>query len=253
MAIKGGVAGIAGPICAGKSTLGRFIESERGLEILSRYFPDTKFRYVYEATDEFARDAFYNDREKNSDEFELTQAGLRRQRHIWLSSFDGIAVLDRTLVEGFEVFATNSYEDEYLSHAAYDRYVQLIRDTCDRLGRHQLRSSKWLESTLFYMKVEDPEILCRRQAARGDPTEKIIPKGYHEAIIRKYGRLVADLKSQGQETYGKFRLPGPRVVELDGTSDININQKQLEEWTDLIGKEMSEMVNALKMLEGGLR
>ncbi len=98
------VIGIIGNIGAGKTTLGNFIVSEKGKEILSEYIPDHNIRYFHERVDEAAKELFYEDRRLFTDELELIQARLRALRHTLAQKHNGLILFDRTLIEGSETF-----------------------------------------------------------------------------------------------------------------------------------------------------
>ena len=235
------VIGLVGNIGAGKSTLGNFIMSKRGKEILAEYIPDHNIRYFKEKVDEAAKELFYGERRVYTDELELIQARLRSLRHTLAAKHNGIVLFDRTLIEGSETFRRNSFEDGYMTHHANTEYDQIIRNTTDRLGRDTERITMWLETILVYIKVKDPFILQSRQIARADPKESIIPVEYFESLNKIYNKFIEAAK----EIYGKWGLRSPRIVILDGSVDINEHPEILEEHTRKIAMEIKKEMDGV--------
>lgn len=233
------VIGLVGNIGAGKSTLGNFLMSKRGQEILSEYIPDHNIRYFQEKVDEAAKELFYGERRIYTDELELIQARLRSLRHTLAAKHNGLVIFDRTLIEGSETFRRNSFEDGYMTHSANSEYDQIIRNTTDRLGRDNERIVTWLESVLVYLKVKDPHILQARQIARADPKESIIPVEYFESLNKIYSRFIEASK----EIYGKWGLRSPKIIILDGSIDINEHPEIIEEHTRKIASELKKDID----------
>ncbi|MBS3112072.1 deoxynucleoside kinase [Candidatus Woesearchaeota archaeon] len=260
MAISGGIAGIMGNIGAGKSTLANFLQSKRGLEILREHIPEKiPIRIINEPTDPYARKAFYSDREKYTDRFEISQAHLRILRHIFANRFNlddktkkeepGIVIFDRTLIEGYSIFGLNSFDDGFLTHRGLEEYNDLIRNACDELGRNFPRECSWLESTLFYLEVIDSKILQKRQSERDDVDGSDggqIPLEYLQKINKRYEDLTINTK----EYYKKFGLSDPKIIKLNGSINIREKPEHLEECADKMGKNIWEMVEACSDLSG---
>ncbi|MBI4450926.1 deoxynucleoside kinase [Candidatus Woesearchaeota archaeon] len=226
------VIGLIGNIGAGKSTLGSFIASEAGRNILDEYHHDHDLRYFHESVDEAAKELFYKNRKKHTDPFEIVQAELRVLRHTLAFEHAGIVFFDRTLIEGSETFRRNSFRDGYLTHRANEAYDSIVKGACDNLGRDAESQPRWLESLLVYLKVDDPKILQQRQVGRGDAKEKIIPVEYLAAVNDMYSSFTTGL----DEAYGRWGLKQPELLVLDGSKDMNCDKNVLAEHAHKIGE-----------------
>lgn len=226
------VIGLIGNIGAGKSTLGAFLTSDRGRRILEDAVPGSNLRYFHETVDECAKELFYQDREQFSDALEVIQARLRVLRHTVAFSHTGLAMFDRTLIEGSETFRRNSFEDGYLTHQANEEYDRIVKQATDRLGRSAEKQPRWLETLLVYLRVEDPELLQQRQTRRGDAKEGVIPISYLRSVNERYEKFVGEIV----QTYGRWGLRAPEILFLDGTRDIHAEPGVLEEHTERIAE-----------------
>lgn len=229
------VVGIIGNIGAGKSTLGAFLTSDRGRRILDQAVPGANVRYFHETVDECAKELFYQDRESYSDALEVIQARLRVLRHKVAFNHPGIAIFDRTLVEGSETFRRNSFTDGFLTHQANEEYDRIVKEAADKLGRSPERQPRWLETLLVYLRVQDPELLQARQTRRGDTREGVIPISYLKAMNDRYEEFVGRI----QDSYGRWGLRAPEVLTLDGTRNIHTEPGCLEEHTERIAEKIA--------------
>ena len=229
------VIGLIGNIGAGKSTLGAFLTSERGRRLLDQRVPGANVRYFHETVDDCAKELFYQDRESFSDALEVIQARLRVLRHTVAFNHTGIAMFDRTLIEGSETFRRNSFNDGYLTHQANEEYDRIVKQAADRLGRSADKQPRWLETLLVYLRVQDPELLQARQTRRGDAKEGVIPISYLKAMNDRYEEFVGEI----QESYGRWGLRAPEVLVLDGTRNIHTEPGCLEEHTERIAEKIA--------------
>ncbi len=229
------VIGIIGNIGAGKSTLGAFLSSDRGRRILESHVPNPNVRYFHETVDECAKELFYQDRESFSDALEVIQARLRVLRHKVAFNHPGLAIFDRTLIEGSETFRRNSFTDGYLTHQANEEYDRIVKEATDKLGRSAERQSRWLETLLVYLRVQDPEVLQARQTRRGDVKEGVIPIAYLKAMNDRYEEYVGKIA----EAYGRWGLKAPEVLILDGTRNIHTDPTCLEEHTERVAERIA--------------
>lgn len=229
------VVGIIGNIGAGKSTLGAFLTSERGRRILDRHVAGSNVRYFHETVDDCAKELFYQDREAYSDALEIIQARLRVLRHTVAFKHPGIAIFDRTLIEGSETFRRNSFTDGFLTHQANEEYDRIVKQAADCLGRSPERQSRWLETLLVYLRVQDPEVLQARQTCRGDEKEGVIPISYLKALNDRYEEFVERI----QDSYGRWGLRAPEVLILDGTRNIHTDPACLEEHAERIAERIA--------------
>lgn len=250
MAIKGGVVGLQGTIGSGKSTLVKFLKTKEGKKILREYIPKgIPIEVVYEPVDPYARRAFYRDIVTNTDRFELSQGMNRLLRHAWALTFNGVVILDTTLLVGFGSYGINSFRNEgTLTHDGWEAYVQLIkREACDKFGRDKERESRWLESGLLYLKVEDAKLLQARQIERRNPHDGgPIPLDYLERLNRRNMEFTAN---PGEVYSDMFCLTPPEIETVDASVDIKTDSDYLKNCTNKLG----ELIKRSLVRQGGLR
>ena len=193
---------VSGNMGAGKSSL---------VEFLQRHFPVTPF---FETNDEnpYLKD-FYVDMSRwafHSQVFFLTQ---KFKLHQALSRAEGIVVMDRTIYEDAEIFASNLYRMGYITRRDFRTYWNLYQTLSDALRPPDL---------LIQLKCPLRTIM-KRIRLRGRPEEKRIDPAYVRRLQRLY-----------QSWFRRYDLSPVLVID---TSKIDFVQ-------DLIG-----MLDTMQMLE----
>jgi deoxyadenosine/deoxycytidine kinase len=156
---------IAGNIGAGKTSLTQFL--------CATY----DFEPVYEpyATNPYLDD-FYEDMKGYAFRSQLYFLTHKFRLHLDLSSNDGTMVMDRTIYEDAEIFATNLARGRYMSKRDYQTYMELYRVMQKALQPPDL---------LIYLRC-DTRSVRRRIKKRGRPSEQAIPTAYLRRLNQLY-------------------------------------------------------------------
>jgi deoxyadenosine/deoxycytidine kinase len=202
---------IAGNICAGKTALTKYISEQK-----------PNWESVPEFVDEKALEVFYKDMRANADLFEHSCLYARLARHMSAKYNPKIHLFDRGMLEGAKTFTHNSFEEGFLSHDAYSRFIGNLKRGLDQLDRTE--QNKWLERIIIYMKIENPKLLYERQLQRKielEQPDENLPPGYLEKINDRYEEFFANISNIYQNEFG---LTPPKVITVDASQDYNINQ-----------------------------
>jgi len=218
---------IAGNICAGKSELVKYI-GENGT-----FSPDKGISIVPEFVDPEALMLFYRDRKAYSEIFEDSCLTGRIVRHMKLKHEQAIHFIDRGIIEGAETFCQNSFQQGYLSHEAYQRYIDKIKRAFDQLDRTQQQS--WLEQIVVYLRVKDPQVLQARKKLRGTKGENV-PLDYLTRVNNLYEQLFNDVN----HVYSMYGVHPPRVIEIDAETDFNHDRSYHKNIFDQVVKTVQQ-------------
>lgn len=158
---------IAGNIGAGKTSLTEFLCAKYG------YSP------VYEpfATNPYLDD-FYADMKQWAFHSQLYFLTHKFRLHHDLSNNDGTMVMDRTIYEDAEIFATNLYRGRFMKKRDYETYMELYS---------AMQAALQPPDLLIYLRC-DTRAIKKRIANRGRPSEQNIPTRY----LRRLNGLYED-------------------------------------------------------------
>ena len=161
---------IAGNIGAGKTSLTQFL--------CSRY----EFDPVYEpfATNPYLDD-FYGDMKSWAFHSQLYFLTHKFRLHLELSDADGSFVMDRTIYEDAEIFATNLHRGRYLNKRDYATYMELYSS---------MRQALQPPDLLIYLQC-DVRGIKKRIKKRGRPSEQNIPTRYLRRLNDLYEEWIA--------------------------------------------------------------
>ena len=138
------------------------------------------------------------------------------------------------MIEGAETFSKNSFLEGFLSHDNYESYIRNLKRGLDQLDRTQ--QPKWLEQLVVYLKIDDEDILTKRQKQRATPGETI-PVEYLKTINRMYESFFNNIES----VYAKYAVKAPSVITIDATKDFNEDKDYHARILDYIVEEMEEI------------
>ena len=158
---------IAGNIGAGKSTL---------VEFLTKHFA---IRPLYEPNDEnpYLKD-FYADMPRWAFHSQCFFLVRKFKLHKEMEAASGVVLLDRTIYEDAEVFATNLAKMGMIPHREFETYMSLYQTLVDVLRPPDL---------LIFLRCSRGAIR-KRIAMRGRPEEQAIPDEYLDRLGRLYNR-----------------------------------------------------------------
>ncbi len=226
---------VAGNMCAGKSTV---IDSiEENTEKISKEL-DLPVRTYSEFLDPVSRNNFYLDRKKHTRAMEFGTLIGRKSRHEDIKMFQGVAFVDRGMIEGAETFAWNSYREGFFWKKHYDDYLEELYDNLDELDRTEART--WLESLIVYQEVQETSKLKERNDKRAKELGvEQVPYEYLDTMNRRYDYFMDNLKS----IYGtKYAVPTPQLLKIDASIDMKQNPDFLQETVGLIIKKTKELL-----------
>lgn len=182
---------VAGNIGSGKSTLVQFLSNQYG------------FKAYYEPNDENPYlDDFYRDMQQyafHSQVFFLTH---KFRLHQELEGQQGPVVLDRTIYEDAEIFATGLYESGKLSERDFALYKALYNNMCRTLRPPDL---------LIYLRCS-LSTLKKRIVMRGRKMELDIPTTYLKGLQKKYDEWI--------KRYNHGEVITIETDNLDYTTDL---------------------------------
>jgi len=156
---------IAGNIGAGKSTLVEFLARTYG--ILPFYEPNDQNPYLEDFYEDMNRWAFHSQMYFLSNKFRLHQA---------LDKSKGVVVLDRTIFEDAEIFATALHEMGRIDDRDWETYLGFYETILDAIQPPDL---------LIYLRCS-VRTVRKRIKLRARPMELDIPLAYIKRIHRLY-------------------------------------------------------------------
>ena len=158
---------VAGNMGAGKTSLVQFLCANYGFQPV--YEPYTTNPYL---------DDFYRDMRGWGFHSQLYFLTHKFRLHLGLDDVDGTVVLDRTIYEDAEIFATNLRRSRYINARDYKTYMELYGS---------MRAALQPPDLLIYLRC-DTRGIRRRIKSRGRPSEQNIPARY----IRRLNDLYED-------------------------------------------------------------
>ena len=158
---------VAGNMGAGKTSLVSFLTNNYGFEPV--YEPFTTNPYL---------DDFYKDMKGWGFHSQLYFLTHKFRLHLGLNDVEDTVVVDRTIYEDAEIFATNLFRSRYINARDYQMYMELYES---------MRAALQPPDLLIYLRC-DTRAIRRRIKSRGRASEQNIPASY----IRKLNALYED-------------------------------------------------------------
>ena len=158
---------VAGNMGAGKTSLVSFLNHNYGFQPV--YEPFTTNPYL---------DDFYKDMKAWGFHSQLYFLNHKFRLHLGLNDVEGTVVVDRTIYEDAEIFATNLFRSRYINARDYQMYMELYES---------MRAALQPPDLLIYLRC-DTRGIRRRIKSRGRASEQNIPASY----IRKLNGLYED-------------------------------------------------------------
>lgn len=148
---------IAGNMGAGKTSLTQFLCAKYGFEPI--YEPYTTNPYL---------DDFYTDMNRWAFHSQLYFLTHKFRLHHGLNTSTSTVVVDRTIYEDAEIFATNLYRSKCMEKRDYQTYMELY---------NSMQAALQPPDLLIYLRC-DVKGIRRRIKQRGRPSEQAIPLAY---------------------------------------------------------------------------
>lgn len=182
---------IAGNMGSGKSTLVEFLS--RTWSIAPFYEPNERNPYLPD---------FYRDMRRWAFHSQLYFLGSKFRLHQELDRTPGVSVLDRTIFEDAEIFATALYEMRHIDARDWETYQELYRAILGAIRPPDL---------MIYLRCS-MRTLRKRIRLRGREMEQAVPLAYLKRLERLYERWIES-----------YRMSDVLVLEtdrLDYVSDL---------------------------------
>jgi deoxyadenosine/deoxycytidine kinase len=160
---------VSGNIGSGKSTLVQFLSSQYGFAPF--YEPNEQNPYLADFYQDMGRWAFH------SQIFFLTH---KFRLHQQVETQKGPVVLDRTIYEDAEIFATGLHDSGKMSDRDFEVYKALYQSMCGSLRPPDL---------MIYLRCSI-STLKKRIFLRGREMEKDIPTAYLKGLQKKYDEWI---------------------------------------------------------------
>jgi len=158
---------VAGNMGAGKTSLVNFLTHNYGFQPV--YEPFTSNPYL---------DDFYKDMKGWAFHSQLYFLTHKFRLHLGLNEVKDTVVVDRSIYEDAEIFATNLFRSRYINARDYQMYMELYES---------MRTALQPPDLLIYLRC-DTRGIRRRIKGRGRPSEQNIPASY----IRRLNALYED-------------------------------------------------------------
>lgn len=161
---------IAGNIGAGKSTLVEFLSRTYGIS--PYYEPSEDNPYLPD---------FYRDMKRWSFHSQLYFLSNKFRIHQELDQMPGLVVLDRTIFEDAEIFATALHEMKHMDERDWETYSNFYRSILDAIKPPDL---------MIYLRCS-MRTLRKRIKLRGRAMEQDVPLAYLKRLERLYDAWIA--------------------------------------------------------------
>ena len=193
---KGKTIAIAGNIGTGKSSLVAFLSRTYGIKPF--YEPNDENPYLPDFYDDMKRWAFHSQLYFLSNKFRM---------HQQLERFDGVVVLDRTIYEDAEIFATALHDMRHFTGRDWDTYWNFYQVILDAIRPPDL---------MIYLRCS-MRTLRQRIRLRGRAMEQDIPLAYLKRLEGLY-----------EQWLDNYQLGEILVLETDKLDYINDMVDSLE-------------------------
>jgi deoxyadenosine/deoxycytidine kinase len=180
---------IAGNMGSGKSTLVEFLSRNYG--IAPFYEPNDDNPYLPD---------FYNDMRRWAFHSQLYFLSSKFRLHQELDRTPGVSILDRTIFEDAEVFATALYEMRRIDKRDWQTYREFYQSILEAIRPPDL---------LIFLRCSLPT-LRKRIRLRGRAMEQDVPIAYLKRLERLYGQWLES-----------YRLSEVLVLETDKLDYVN--------------------------------
>ena len=164
---------VSGNIGVGKTSLVQHLTEQYDLKPIYEPFGDNPYL-----------DDFYADMKGFAFQSQLYFLTHKFRLHLGLGSEDGVIVLDRTIYEDAEIFATNLYRSKCMEKRDYQTYMELY---------NSMQAALQPPDLLIYLRC-DVKGIRRRIKQRGRPSEQAIPLAYLRRLNGLYEEWIGGYK-----------------------------------------------------------
>ncbi len=158
---------VSGNIGVGKTSLVRYLEQRYGVKPVYEPFGDNPYL-----------DDFYDDMKRWAFHSQVWFLGRKQRLHLQIDREPGTFVMDRTIYEDAEIFATHLAKSRKMSKRDFETYLEIYE---------AMRESLRPPDLLIHLRCS-VRAIRRRIKQRGRPSEQAIPSSY----LRKLNDLYED-------------------------------------------------------------
>lgn len=158
---------VSGNIGVGKTSLVRYLEQRYGVKPVYEPFGDNPYL-----------DDFYDDMKRWGFHSQVWFLGRKQRLHLQIDREPGTFVMDRTIYEDAEIFATHLAKSRKMSKRDFETYLEIYE---------AMRESLRPPDLLIHLRCS-VRAIRRRIKQRGRPSEQAIPSSY----LRKLNDLYED-------------------------------------------------------------
>ncbi len=166
---------VSGNIGVGKTSLVRYLTQRYGVMPVYEPFGDNPYL-----------DDFYGDMKRWAFHSQVWFLGRKQRLHLQINRDPGTFVMDRTIYEDAEIFATHLAKSRKMSKRDFETYLEIYE---------AMRESLRPPDLLIHLRCSVPAIR-RRIKQRGRESERAIPSSY----LRKLNDLYEDWISRWDES-----------------------------------------------------
>ncbi|MBT3324514.1 deoxynucleoside kinase [archaeon] len=213
----------SGHMCTGKDTIIEILEKRGNLPKIAG--PNAKVHILSEAVnhDQDVLASFYKNMEDTTEFFELGTLCFRSVLSSIISKVRGIVVGNRHVIEARQTFVEHSRslknEDKrFFDETATGVYDMLLRRAIEK-------GIIPIPEIVFFLFVDDDNILIERNKKRNDPGEKSIDPEY----IKNLSVYFENYRKNFADIYNFFGVPVPKLVEINTSVDLFQDEQALQQ------------------------
>jgi len=211
----------SGHICTGKDTIIKALKDRGKLQnILGPY---AKVHFLSEAVnhDQEVLDSYYNNIADTTEFFELGTLCFRSVLGSIISKIRGIVVGNRHVIEARQTFVEHSRTLRKEKQRFFDETATGVYDML--LRRAMEKGVIPIPDVVFFLFVDDVEMLIQRNKMRSDPGEKSISEEY----IKNLSKHFENYRRNFSEIYNFWGIPAPKLVEINTSANLLTNKETL--------------------------
>tara|TARA_Y100000310_G_scaffold345776_1_gene469696 strand:+ start:824 stop:1576 length:753 start_codon:yes stop_codon:yes gene_type:complete len=222
----------SGHICTGKDSIIDVLKIRGELDKLVSQ--DAKVHFLSEVVnhDKEVLDGYYGNMADTTEFFEIGTLCYRSILSSAIKHMRGIIIANRHVIEARQTFVENSrlmHDDgkKYFDETATGMYDMMLR-------RAMEKGVVPIPDIVFFLFVDDPQILVERNLKRGDPGEKAIKAEY----IKQLNPFFERYRKKFNEIYEFWGVRPPKLVEINTSHDMETN----EQFMQMLAKRVEEEI-----------
>jgi len=237
-----------GNICTGKDTLINALKERGVLAKLIREDIGESVHFQSEAVnhDKEVLGNYYGDMLKTTEFFEIGSLCSRAILSGAINKKKGIVIGNRHVFEARHTFVINSsmmHSDDgkkFLDETGVGIYDLLLRRAVEK-------GLIPMPDIVFFLYVDNPDVLIERNKKRADSGEKSIKPEYLKLISNHFDNY----RKNFEKIYRyMWNVEPPKIIELNTTGNIESDSKLINYWADLCEREIEKVYREKILGEG---